>query len=433
MINTDYFRNKKVTVAGLARSGLACANLLFALGASVSVTDQQDNDTTRANAAKLKSKDIKIELGRHTQDFISGRDLLVVSPGVPENALPVAWARQAGIPVISEIEVSWLLCPATIIAVTGSNGKTTVTTLIGKILEAAGKRVFVLGNIGKPFCAELEKMKEGDFVSLEVSSFQLETIDKFKPKVAVILNFSRNHLDRYKDMRKYLAAKKRIFLNQDKTDYAVLNYQDRLVRELAKEVKSQAVYFKEEESLNPNQAAVLAVGSILGIDKGTCMEVFRGFKGVEHRLESVAEIGGIEFINDSKSTTVESTAWALETLKKPVILIAGGRDKNLDYRPILDLARRKVKKIILIGEAKEKIRRALNGFPALEDASTLEEALDLAYQKSSSGDCVLLSPMCASFDMFSDYEDRGRVFKKAVYNLMTNNKAQNSPAQRTKF
>jgi UDP-N-acetylmuramoylalanine--D-glutamate ligase len=417
MINKDYFRNKKITIVGLARSGVACANLLCTLGAEISLSDSKDNADTRANAAKLKSKDIKLELGAHTPDFIRGQDLLIVSPGIPNNALPLTWARQAKIPVISEIEAGWLLCPAVVIAVTGSNGKTTVTTLIGKILEAAGKRVFILGNIGNPFCAELENIKEGDFVSLEVSSFQLENIDKFKPKIALILNFSPNHLDRHKDMREYLDAKKRIFLNQDASDCLILNKRDSALRELAVLARSNVVYFEEGRGLNPNQSAALEVGSVLGINRQTCMEVFSKFKGVEHRLESVAQVGGVEFINDSKSTTVESTAWALGVLKKPVILIAGGRDKNLDYSVISSLLRGRVKSLILIGEAKEKIRQALNGFSAIEDAATLKEALELARLRSQPGDCVLLSPMCASFDMFSDFEDRGRQFKKIVGQL----------------
>ncbi len=192
MINTDYFKGKKVVIAGLARSGLACANLLYGLGAEVSVTDLQNTETTRLNSSKLKSPDIKFELGKHSREFIRGRDLLVISPGIPDEAMPVVWAKEFNIPVISEIEVASILCPATIIAVTGSNGKTTTTTLIGKIIQACGKRAFVCGNIGNPFTGEVQKISEGDFVSLEVSSFQLEKIKTFKPKVAVILNFSKN-------------------------------------------------------------------------------------------------------------------------------------------------------------------------------------------------------------------------------------------------
>lgn len=417
MINTDYFKNKRVTVVGLARSGLACANLLYDLGAEVSVTDNQDNDYTRANAAQLKSKNIKFETGKHSQEFIKDKDTIVVSPGIPDTSLPLVLARQYKIPVISEIELAWGLCPATVIAVTGSNGKSTVTTLIGKILEAGGKNVFVCGNIGNPFCGEVQKMQADDFVSLEVSSFQLEKIRDFKPKISVILNFSRNHLDRHKDMQEYLKAKKRIFMNQDESDFLVLNYDDPVIKGLSKETKAMVVYFSQAPDLNPNQAAVLAVGAILGINKELCFKVFREFKGLEHRLEHVTQIRNITFINDSKSTNVDSTIWALKNIPQPLFLIAGGRHKGVDYSVALDLIREKVKGVILIGEAKEKIKDALRGFTPVYEFATLEEAVSLAFSKAKSGDCVLLSPMCSSFDMFTDYEDRGRAFKKAVFAL----------------
>jgi UDP-N-acetylmuramoylalanine--D-glutamate ligase len=405
---------------GLARSGLACANLLYDVGAKVSVTDNQDSDSIRFNASQLKSKNIKVEIGRHSQEFIRSRDLVIVSPGVPDTALPIVWAREFKIPVISEIELAWILCPATVIAVTGSNGKTTVTTLIGKILEADGKKVFILGNIGDPFCGEVQKLQAGDFVSLEVSSFQLETIQEFKPKISVILNFSCNHLDRYRDMQEYLEAKKRIFMNQDKSDYTVLNYDDPQVKELARETKAKVVYFSQSQDLNPNQAAVLTVGSLLGINKELCLEVFREFRGIEHRLEYVAEINKITFINDSKSTTVDSTIWALRNIAQPIILIAGGRHKGIDYSIALNLIHKKVKEVILIGEAKAKIRNALKRFPAIQEASTMDEAVNLAVSKAKSGDCVLLSPMCSSFDMFLNFEERGKVFKNAIFALAQN-------------
>ncbi|MFA5725731.1 MAG: UDP-N-acetylmuramoyl-L-alanine--D-glutamate ligase, partial [Candidatus Omnitrophota bacterium] len=238
MKNKDCFKGKQVLVAGLARSGVASANLLYDLGAQVFITDNQDNAHIRRALSQLKSKDIKVELGKHSRDFVRGKDSVVVSPGIPNNALPVIWAKDENIPVISEIELAWILCPAQVIAVTGTNGKTTVTTLIGKVLSAAGKRVFTCGNIGRPFCAEVGRMQEGDFAVLEISSFQLEYIDTFKPKICVFLNLSRNHLDRYKDMAEYLAAKKRIFQNQDAADYAVLNYDDPAIRSFAKELKS---------------------------------------------------------------------------------------------------------------------------------------------------------------------------------------------------
>ena len=418
MRNTDYFKNKKVIIAGLARSGLACANLLHDLGARVSVTDNQDSDATRLNASKLKSNNIKFELGRHQPEFLKENELLVISPGVPNEALPIVWAKQSGMPVISEIELAWMLCPATVVAVTGSNGKTTVTTLIGRILAAGGKNVFTCGNIGNPFAGEVEKMREGDFVSLEVSSFQLENIQKFKPKIAVVLNFSPNHLDRYKNIREYLEAKKRIFMNQDKSDYLVLNCDDPVLKGLAKEALSQVATFTKEEKFNPNQSAVLAVGSILGIERKLILDIFKDFKGIEHRMEYAAEINKIKFINDSKSTTVDSAMWALGNIEGPVIMIAGGKHKGVDYGVIEDLARKKVRNLILIGEAKERIRSALGEFLPTEEAVNLEEAVEKAYKKAKPGDCVLFSPMCSSFDMFLNYEERGRVFKRAVQDLL---------------
>jgi len=420
MKNTDYFKNKKVTIVGLARSGLACANLLYDLDADVSITDNKDTDVIRSNILKLKSKEIKVELGKHTQEFIRNKDLLVVSPGVPNDALPVIWAEQFKIPIISEVELAGILCPATIIAVTGSSGKTTVITLIGQILEASGKRVFVCGNIGNPFCGEVQNLQIGDFVSLETSSFQLEGTKSFKPKIAVMLNFSKNHLDRHKDMEEYLEAKKRIFINQEKDDFLVLNSEDHVLRDLAKEARSKTVFFSQTREFNPNQAAVVVVGTLLGIDKNICLKIFDAFKGLEHRMEYVAEIDKVKFINDSKSTLVESTIWAIKNISSPIILIAGGKDKGLDYRGILDVAPNKIKEIILIGEAKEKIKSALRGSLSFDVAGTLEEAVMAAFSKAQPQDVVLLSPMCSSFDMFSNYEERGNVFKRAVYALAKN-------------
>lgn len=419
MRNEGYFKDKRVVIVGLARSGLACANLLYGLGADVRVTDSQDNENTRSNSKKLVSPDIKVELGRHSREMIDGCDLLVISPGVTDESLPVIIARELNIPIISEIEVGFILCPATIIAVTGASGKTTVTTLIAKIIEAKGDKVFICGNIGNPFCSEVEKMKTGDFVSLEVSSFQLEKIYSFKPRIAVVLNISPNHLDRYRDMDEYIAAKKRIYLNQDKTDYLVLNAADSVLKSWAKEAPSRVVFFLEEEGLNPNQTAVLAVGTLLGINRELCLDVFKKFKGIEHRMEFVTQINNVKFVNDSKATTVDSAIWALRNTPEPVILIAGGKDKGVDYASLLPFAKGKIREIILIGEAKEKIRSVFDGALPVDDASSMQEAVEKAFYKASAGDCILLSPMCSSFDMFSNYEERGRVFKDAV-NMLKN-------------
>lgn len=417
MRNKDFFKNKKVTIVGLARSGLACANLFYRLGAQVSVTEKQDNDLLRHNAAALASKEIRYELGRHSRDFIRGQDLVIVSPGVPDEASPVAWAKELNIPLISEIEAAWLVCPGKVIAVTGTSGKTTVTTLIGRLLEAAGIKAFVCGNIGIPFSQEVEKISAEDFVSLEVSSFQLEHISDFKPRISVLLNFSRNHLDRYKDMPEYLEAKKRIFLNQGPEDFLVYNHDDPLVTDAVAAARARLLPFCASDGINPNCAALSCVGEALGIDREVAPRVFNDFKGLPHRMEYVAEHNGVVFINDSKATTAESAVWALKSIDAPVILIAGGKDKGVDYSLILGAAAGKLKQVIVIGEAAEKIESALNRSFAVSRARSLEEAVEKALSLAAPGDRVLLSPMCSSFDMFSGYEERGACFKKAVQAL----------------
>lgn len=425
------FKNLKVTIVGLARSGRSAALLLETLGADVSITELQDNAKTQVLLKNLDTKKIKAELGRHSEEFIKGQDLLVVSPGVSDKSQAIILAQKYRVPIISEIELGSLISPATVVAVTGTNGKSTVTSLIGKVLEISKKRVFVLGNIGKPFCDEALNMQKGDFVSLEVSSFQLERIRRFKPKVAVVLNFTPDHLDRYPNLDAYLDAKKRIFMNQDSTDWLVLNKDDAQVESFSRKTRSQIVFFSQKERrifgerlqeakdlpLNSNYLAVMSVGLIFNIAKEDCLEVFENFKGIKHRLELVANIKGIDFINDSKATNVDSTIWALNNITKPVILIAGGRDKGLDYQPVKELVKQKVKTIILIGEAKEKIRHALKEACPMQEASSLDKAVNLAFNNAREGDSVLLSPMCASFDMFSNYEERGEIFKAAVKNL----------------
>lgn len=420
MRNTGYFKDKKITVVGLGRSGMACVKLLYDLGAQVYATDSQDSDALRRNASEIKSGKIKVELGRHSQEFIGGSNMIVVSPGVPMHSPLLSWAADSEIPVISEIELGWMLCPGTVIAVTGSNGKTTVTTLIGRALEkATDKKIFVCGNIGIPFCAEVAKIKEGDYVSLEVSSFQLEHIRDFRPKVSLMLNFSANHLDRYADLAEYLEAKKRIFINQDESDYLVINDDDPALKKLAEGSRARKVYFCAQEGLNPNQSAVMAVAAgILGIKRDVVLEVLQDFKGLEHRMEFVAEVNKVKFINDSKATTADSTLWALRGLGGGVILIAGGKDKGVDYGLILKSAPAKIREVILLGEAKERIAYALGGVLPIHRATTLTEAVNKAFALSRPGESVLFSPMCSSFDMFSSYEERGRAFKDCVFKLL---------------
>ena len=405
-------------VIGLGRSGYAAANLLTDLGAKVWVSDKNTNATIEDYAAKLRSRNVEIEIGRHSDNFIKDKDLVILSPGVDNQSLAVLKAREHKIPIISEIELGWILCPAKVIAITGTNGKTTVTTLIGEVLQAAGRRVHTCGNIGNAFVGEINSMEPEDYVSLEVSSFQLERISTFKPKISLILNFTPDHLDRYPDVNQYLEAKKRIFLNQDENDYLVLNYADPVLKNLAKDSKVNKVYFNITSTANPNYQAVKAVADILNIDKQIVSEVLENFKGIEHRMEEVAELRGIKFINDSKATNVNSTLWALNNISQPVILIAGGKDKGLPFEAVKEKLCEKVKRLILIGETRQKLTRLFQDAITVDQSETLEEATQAAFESAQPGDCVLLSPMCASFDMFLDYRERGELFKQAVKNLI---------------
>ena len=409
---------------GAAKSGLAAAALLSRHGARVYISEKGGIERFPPHFISwAREQGVQIEAGGHTREFIAGSDLVVTSPGIPYLAPPLVWAREQGIMVWGEIELASHFCPLPVIAVTGSNGKTTVVTLITGVLNASGKKAVLCGNVGTPFCDCVDSLSDADFVVLEVSSFQLETIEHFRPFIGVCLNFSQNHLDRHKDLEEYFAAKKRLFENQTPDDYAVLNYHCEPFREAAKDFRSQVVYFdrpgdkRPGSVLNPNFLAVWAVSRILGIADEVVLQVFRSFPGVEHRMEKVRLLDGVEYINDSKATTVEAGRWALESLDKPVILICGGRDKNLDYSVLKDLVRKKVKTMIAIGEAQDIFRQAFSEVVPFETADTLPAAVDRSRRKACTGDCVLLSPMCASFDMFKNFEERGTVFKSIVQNL----------------
>lgn len=407
---------KNITILGLSRSGTSAAKLLISKGANVFISEKNDTPDVRDNLKKIDSGKIKFELGRHSQNFIKDKDFIVISPGIDDQAEPVIWAKHFNIPIISEIELGFLFCPAKIIAITGSNGKTTVTTLISRVLNAAGLNTYLLGNIGRPLCEDVLKMTPDDFVSLEVSSFQLEKIRYFKPYISIILNIAVNHMDRHKNIQDYLAAKKRIFMNQDKSDWAILNFKDKYLNNLENEIQSRIVYFNQDDqaAINPNFDCVLKVADILGIKKDISLEVLNNFKGLKHRVEEVRILNGIKFINDSKSTNVTSTIWALNSIKEPVILIAGGRDKGDDFS-ILNKFAQRIKRIVLFGEAKEKIASEIyQDKIAKTYALDLEEAVRAAFGLAVSGDCVLLSPMCTSFDMFKNYEQRGEQFNHYV-------------------
>ena len=417
----------KVVVVGLARSGIEAARLLASRNDTVFVTEFKDDkavqDAGDLLIAEGTIKPENIELGGHTDNFIKKPDLMVVSPGVRPDALPIKLARARKIPIISELELAYTMCPAPIIAVTGTSGKTTTTTLIGEMLKAGGFDAIVCGNIGNPFSGEIKKIKKDSVVVLEVSSFQLEFIDKFKPKVSVILNISDNHLDRHKDMEEYITAKCRIFLNQSAEDVLLLNKNDELLSEIAGIIKGPRVEFFNEykdfgarhKILNEDFLAAMSAASIMGvINEAKMLKVLKNFKGIEHRLEHVANVSGVDFVNDSKATTISSVGWALKSLEENIVLIMGGRYKGGDFGLLKPLVKQKVDYIISIGEARPQIKSGLSGVKPIFEANSFSEAVSEGFKKAKKGGRVLLSPGCSSFDMFKNYEERGKIFKELV-------------------
>ncbi|MEW6088241.1 MAG: UDP-N-acetylmuramoyl-L-alanine--D-glutamate ligase [bacterium] len=445
-------KNKKVSVLGSARTGLDSALFLKKKGASVFLSEKKPGRLWVKTRNILESEGIETEAGWHTDKVLKGTDFIVVSPGIPLNIPVLVKAGELNIPVISEIELAYVFCPCPIIAVGGTNGKTTTTTLLGKVFKKAGVPVVVAGNIGTTFISQIKNLTPGHIAVLEISSFQLEGIENFRPKVSITLNLTPDHLDRYLSMEDYEASKQRIFLNQGEKDYTILNFDDKIIKTWAGKTKAKVLYFSTKRevpagsylegndiifSFNSsrekicfrsdikllgehnisNVLAVITACKISNIANSVIKNTIKSFMGLKHRIEFVREIEGVKFYNDSKGTTVDSVVKAIESFNKPVILIAGGQDKNLDFTILKNLAKTKVKFLILIGEAKGKIRRALNGAVKIYESDTLENAVKNAKKFAGSGDIVLLSPGCASFDMFKDYEDRGNKFKKAVRNL----------------
>ncbi|MDA8100554.1 MAG: UDP-N-acetylmuramoyl-L-alanine--D-glutamate ligase [Nitrospiraceae bacterium] len=438
------FRNKRVTVVGMARSGIAAARALHALGASVTITDKKPLDQLAGQIQQLGAQGIKVEAGGHPERLFIETDLIVLSPGVPKIP-PILAAKRHGVKVIGELELGWLLADAPFAGITGTNGKSTVTTLVGLMLQKAGKKTLVAGNIGNALTESLSGLRGQDWIVVELSSFQLEDIDTFRPRVATILNVTQDHLDRYPTMEDYAEAKARVFLNQGKDDVLVLNCDDPLVRALASRAASRIVPFSRLEELAngacvklgdlvvagkvicpisdirikgvhnlENALAAAAVATAAGADAASIASVLREFPGLEHRLEFVRTKDGVTYINDSKGTNVGAVVKSVEGFDAPVILIAGGLDKGSDFRPLFDLFKRKVKLLILIGKAADAMEKALGASTETVRAATLAEAVRIGHDRAGSGDVVLLSPACASFDMFRDFEDRGRQFKDAV-------------------
>lgn len=405
---------KKVTVIGGRETGVQSALFLKKKGANVFLSELKSGKEFLEAKKILDTHQIPCEFGQHTWEEIEDSDLFILSPGIPPTAAIYQQIQRSKIPVWSEIELAYRYCPSEIIAVTGSNGKTTVTTLIRDVLRAAGRSAVSCGNIGNSFISEVDKLTPETITVVEVSSFQLRHIDQFKPKIAVLLNLSPNHLDWHSSFEDYVETKGRVFQNQSESDCSVLNSSDPQCLKQGEKLKSRVLYFDGQEDQNPNFAAIKQVASIYQIVPELVETVLTHFTGLEHRFEEAGIVHGVRYINDSKSTTIASLGWALERVGSKSILIAGGRHKGGDFRVLRDLVRRNVKFLILIGEAKKEIETALGDLVSCYLAGSLEEALRVARSASRAGESVLFSPACASFDMFQDYQDRGLQFKTIV-------------------
>ncbi len=456
----EKIRGRRVGIIGMARSGQAAALLAKEMGGIPFVTDAGRRDKLAVAVMQLEKSGIPFETDAHT-DRILDSDYVVISPGIPLTAAIARNVQARGIPIFSEIEFASWFCRGRIVGITGSNGKTTTTTLTGEIFREAGFDTYVCGNIGRPF-AEIASNVSADSVAVvEVSNFQLETIADFQPNVAAILNITPDHLDRHGSMEEYKKTKYRITENQSRDDVLVTNLDDPVSAADAVRTEAARVYFTAgqdprattfvrsgvlwcrhegrerevipvREILIPgphnlqNAAAAVAMALRFGIEPPVLRKVLATFPGVEHRLERVKSVAGVSFVNDSKATNVDSVCFALQSIDTPIYLILGGRDKGAPYEPIVRFARDKVRGIVAIGEAKDKIFRELGQLFPVQFASTMDEAVHKCFEQARPGETVLLSPACASFDMFDNFEHRGRVFKAAVADLKNGKKNHNA-------
>ena len=447
------FTGKKVLVVGLGISGFWTAQWLKGNGADITVSDiRPEAALDQGYISRLRELNVAIEAGGHKKDTFLNTDAIIISPGVPLDMEVIRSAEEKGIPLMGEMELAGRLINTPVIAVTGTNGKSTVTTFLGSLIQNAGLKVFVGGNIGMPLIAYAARKEKADYVVVEVSSFQLDTAETFSPFVSIILNITPDHLDRYKDYESYVQSKLKIFKNQGVGKYAVLNDDDMRIssakprsdvsvlsygfrkkngryayiednRICARLDDGKRHWFSLESFSLPGKhnienlmSGVLA-SLIIGIDNTVIQETINSFKGLPDRLEHVCEYNGIIFYNDSKATNVDAAAKDLASLDRPLILIAGGRDKGADYTPLTDAARGKVKKAVFIGEAKEVLAASFDGVIPFSLAGDMFEAVSIACSSAERGDAVLLAPACSSFDMFSDFSHRGRVFKEAVMRI----------------
>lgn len=451
---------KRVLVMGLARTGVVVSLFSAGYGATVTAVDEKPESELAEASARLRAAGVTLVLGAYDPEIFLVQDLIVLSPGVPANLPAIEAARSRGIPVWSEIELAWRFLRGKLVAITGSNGKTTTTSLVAHILKTANIHTLVGGNIGVPLLALAESSTDSTVTVAEISSFQLETIDKFRPEVGVLLNLTPDHLDRHASFEAYAAAKMRMFENQCEADAAILNADD---PEVAKRMPSRPhvfwfsrqkrivsgaflrdghIIFRIEGDEIPllhrdeiplrgdhnveNVLAACAAAYVAGADPAAIAAGVKTFRAVEHRLEFVAEIRGVSFYNDSKATNVDASLKAIEAFPGPLIVILGGKDKGSPYEPLREPLRQRARLAVLIGAAAEKIRGELEGAVPLTNSGTLERALEIAMESAQPGDTVLLAPACSSFDQFENYEHRGRTFKELIARLQRQSKTTNA-------
>ena len=452
----ERIQGRKIGVIGMARSGIAAALLARELGGEPFVSDSASKEHLRDRLEQLRQAGLEFETGAHSDRLLES-DYVILSPGVPPQVEIVKKIEARGIPIFSEIEFASWVCRGRIVGVTGSNGKTTTTTLLGAILEAAKLDTFVCGNIGLPFAQVADKVHAEAVAVVEISTFQLERIADLHPQVALILNLSPDHLDRHGTYEAYRRLKYRITENQTAEDCLILNLEDEDTVRDDPSTAAEKMYFctrdysraaafvrdgilwirtdGREKAVLPtdqigipgphnlqNSAAAAVAAGRLGVSADVMAEVLRTFPGVEHRLEKVDRVAGIDFVNDSKATNVDSVCYALRSIDGPIYLIAGGRGKGSSYEPIARYGRDKIKGLLLIGEARDQIFAELGKTFSTQFADSLEDAVRRAFDLAHPGDTVLLSPGCASFDMFQDFEHRGRAFKQAVNALKNGNR-----------
>lgn len=449
------YTGKKALVCGMARSGIAAARLLHHLGAEVTLQDMKTRDAVPEDALTLEKEGVVLYTGKNPDDIAEKQDLMVLSPGIPCDLPFITAAENTGVSVIGEVELAYRETTCPITAITGTNGKTTTTTLTGEIMKAVYPHTAVVGNIGIPYSEKVEDLTEKDWVVAEISSFQMEKAKEFHPHISAVLNITPDHLNRHKTMEVYIAMKERVFEKQTENDFCILNHADEVCRKMAEKTAAKVFFFSSAAPLEEgiyldgkdiivkwqgiseklvsvdelqllgvhnyeNVMAAAAMAICAGVDLDIIRQVLRHFAGVAHRIEYVATVDGVDYYNDSKGTNTDASIRAILAMQKPIVLIGGGYDKGVSFDDWTKLFAGRVKHLVLIGVTAPQIRASAEkfGFTAISDCDTFEDAVNLCREKAEDGDCVLLSPACASWGMFDNYEQRGDLFKEQVKSFL---------------